>query len=84
MEIFKESFMADEKDYLYDYRELDRFLVEEHDPQLLSEQLDTLMGDLVYVCRHEADFAGELSDHYLTLRRLRDLFRKTLPKTVPG
>ncbi|SIT17331.1 hypothetical protein [Belliella pelovolcani] len=57
--------MAEEKEYRYDYRELDRFLGEEHDPQLLSEQLDTLMGDLVYVCRNEADFAGELSDHYL-------------------
>lgn len=84
MKIFKESFMADEKDYRYDYRELDRFLAEEHDPQLLGDQLDQLMGDLVYVCRHEADFAGELSDHYFTLRRLRDLFRKTLPKTVAG
>jgi hypothetical protein len=57
--------MKDEKDYRYDYREL-----------------DTLIGDLMYVCRHEADFAGELSDHSLTLRRLRDLFRKTLPKTA--
>ena len=76
--------MTEEKDYRYDYRELDRFLSEEHDPGLLSEQLDTLMGDLVYVSRHEADFAGELSDHYFTLRRLRDLFRKTLPKTVAG
>lgn len=74
--------MTEEKDYRYDYRELDRFLGEEHDPQLLSEQLDGLMCDLVYVSRDAEDFGRELSDHYLTLRRLRDLFRKTLPQTV--
>lgn len=74
--------MADEKEYLYDYRELDRFLAEEHDPQLLSEQLDQLMDDLVYVCRHGADFTGELGGHFPTLLRLRDLFRKTHPKTA--
>jgi hypothetical protein len=68
--------MADEKEYRYDYRELDSFLVLDHDPQLLGEQLDALMCDLVYVSRDAEDFGRELSDYCYTLRRLRDLFRK--------
>ena len=81
MRIFKESFMETKKEYRYDYRELDRFLVEDHDPQLLGDQLDALMCDLVYVSKDAEDFGRELSDYCYTLRRLRDLFWKDLPKT---
>lgn len=73
--------VKEENGYRYDYRELDRFLVEEHDPQLLVEQLDALMGDLVYVSGDAAGFGREPGGHYYMLRSLRDLFRKTHPKT---
>lgn len=75
------TIMAEGKDYSYDYRELDRFLVEDHDPQLLGDQLDALMCDLVYVSKDAEDFGRELSDYCYTLRRLRDIFWKKLPKT---
>lgn len=74
--------MDDEKAYRYDFRELDRFLFEEHGPEVFGEQLEQLMDDLVYACKQGSDFAGELDDHYLTLSRLRDLFRRMRPKTA--
>ncbi|WP_158857332.1 hypothetical protein [Lunatibacter salilacus] len=48
--------METKKDYRYDYRELNRLLVEDHDPQLLGDQLDALMCDLVYVSKDAGDF----------------------------
>lgn len=76
--------MKDEKEYRYDYRGLDGFLVLDHDPGLLGEQLDALMCDLVYVSRDAEDFGRELSDYCYMLRRLRDLFWKMPLQVTEG
>jgi hypothetical protein len=65
----------------FNYHDLDRFLVQDYDPRMIGEQLDTLMNDLVHLAGAEPDYGLSLREHYYILRHLRDIFRQ-IPKSA--
>jgi hypothetical protein len=69
--------MAEKKEYLYDYRGLDRFLENFVDAPALAGHLDELLLILVtHMClvEREPDCGRELLELYAVLSDLRDLF----------
>ncbi|EIM72290.1 hypothetical protein A3SI_19932 [Nitritalea halalkaliphila LW7] len=77
MEIFKESFMAEKKEYLYNYRGLDRFLENFVDAPSLAGHLDELLFILVThisVVEREQDCGWELLELYAVLSDLHTVF----------
>lgn len=69
--------MADEKEYRYDYLELDSFLEDFVDAPSLAGHLDELLFILVThisVVERERDCGWELLELYAVLSDLRDLF----------